>query len=68
MASSNDTTEALEKTPLMFSGVGLNLYYDNANQLLKQRPPLDFLQVHPEHLIQESGGPYQQKLIDLIGF
>ena len=66
MASSNNTSESLEKIPQMCSGVGLNLCHENANELWEQRPPLDFLQVHPEHLIQEPGGPYHQKLIDLI--
>ncbi|NCY14695.1 MAG: DUF692 domain-containing protein, partial [Synechococcaceae bacterium WB8_1A_041] len=57
----------VEKSSPICSGVGLNLCHENANELWEQRPPLDFLQVHPEHLIQEPGGPYHQKLIDLIG-
>lgn len=41
---------------------GLNLCHENAQALADQRPPLDFLQIHPEHLLEERGGAYRQHL------
>lgn len=44
------------------TSAGLNLCHENAEELSIRRPPLDFLQVHPEHLIQERGGRYREQL------
>ena len=47
------------------SSAGLNLCHENAAELFSCRPPLDFLQVHPEHLIQERGGHYRDQVDQL---
>ncbi|MCT0225787.1 DUF692 domain-containing protein [Synechococcus sp. CS-1328] len=41
---------------------GLNLCHENAYELAEQLPQLDFLQIHPEHLLGEPGGVYRQQL------
>ena len=47
------------------ASAGLNLCHENAVELYEQRPALDFIQVHPEHLIQEKGGIYHSQLNEL---
>lgn len=54
-----------QTTKLKPKSVGLNLCHENANELWEQRPDLDFIQIHPEHIIQEPGGSYHNKLIEL---
>lgn len=44
---------------------GLNLCHENAAELVATLPALDFLQVHPEHLLIEKGGEYRQQ-VDLL--
>jgi len=44
---------------------GLNLCHENAEALLNEQPRLDFIQVHPEHLLQEKGGQYRHQLDQL---
>ena len=44
---------------------GLNLCHENAAEVFEQRPELDFIQVHPEHIIQEKGGVYSSQLNEL---
>jgi uncharacterized protein (UPF0276 family) len=41
---------------------GLNLCHENSQELFDQRPNLDFIQIHPEHLLQEQGGTYREHL------
>ena len=38
-------------TGLKRASAGLNLCHENASELFEQRPTLDFIQIHPEHLI-----------------
>ena len=52
-------------TRLKRASAGLNLCHDNASALFKQRPELECLQIHPEHLIQEAGGTYREQLDEL---
>ena len=52
-------------TRLPRATAGLNLCHENAEALWRERPPLDFLQVHPEHLLAELGGTYRDQLDDL---
>lgn len=59
------TTLAPLSTQLPRASAGLNLCHENAAELWQQRPPLDFLQIHPEHLLQEEGGTYRDQLDDL---
>ena len=47
------------------ASAGLNLCHENCEEVWKQRPSLDFLQIHPEHLIQEKGGTYRDHLDEL---
>ena len=47
------------------ASAGLNLCHENADELWRERPELDFLQIHPEHVLQEQGGQYRQQLDDL---
>ncbi|WP_228006974.1 DUF692 domain-containing protein [Cyanobium sp. LEGE 06143] len=44
---------------------GLNLCHENAEELAGVLPPLDFLQIHPEHLLAEQGGTYHDQLQQL---
>jgi len=52
-------------TGLTRASSGLNLCHENAAELFDQRPELDFIQIHPEHLLQEEGGTYRDQLDDL---
>lgn len=52
-------------TGLKRASAGLNLCHENASALFEQRPSLDFIQIHPEHLIQEAGGTYREQLDEL---
>ena len=52
-------------TRLNRASAGLNLCHENAEALFQQRPELDCLQIHPEHLIQEAGGTYRDQLDEL---
>ena len=49
-------------TGLIRASAGLNLCHENADELYNQRPELDFIQIHPEHIIQEEGGTYREQL------
>ena len=49
-------------TGLTRASSGLNLCHENAAELFDQRPELDFIQIHPEHIIQEEGGTYRDQL------
>ena len=49
-------------TGLIRASAGLNLCHENADELYNQRPELDFIQLHPEHIILEEGGTYREKL------
>ena len=42
-------------TELVRASAGLNLCHENAAELYEKRPQLDFIQIHPEHIIQEAG-------------
>ena len=52
-------------TKLTRASAGLNLCHENAEELFEKRPELDFIQIHPEHIIQESGGTYREQLDEL---
>ena len=52
-------------TRLNRASAGVNLCHDNAAALFNQRPELECLQIHPEHLIQEAGGTYRDQLDEL---
>ncbi|PTU00481.1 DUF692 domain-containing protein, partial [Pseudomonas sp. HMWF031] len=62
---STSTSLSPLSTGLARATAGLNLCHENASEVWHQRPPLDFLQIHPEHLIQEEGGTYRDQLDDL---
>ena len=47
------------------ASAGLNLCHENAAELCTTKPELDFIQIHPEHLIQEQGGTYRDQLDEL---
>ena len=49
-------------TGLKRMSAGLNLCHENSQELFDQRPNLDFIQIHPEHLLQEKGGTYREHL------
>lgn len=49
-------------TQLPRASAGLNLCHENAAELFELKPELDFVQIHPEHLIQEKGGIYRDQL------
>jgi len=49
-------------TKLGRATAGLNLCHENAAELFEKRPNLDFIQIHPEHLIQEEAGEYRDQL------
>jgi uncharacterized protein len=49
----NTSTHANTPHVLARDSAGLNLCHENAEELWRERPALDFLQVHPEHLLQE---------------
>lgn len=49
-------------TGLKRMSAGLNLCHENSQELFDQRPNLDFIQIHPEHLLQEQGGTYREHL------
>ena len=49
-------------TQLKQASAGLNLCHENADELFTLKPDLDFIQIHPEHLIQEQGGKYRDQL------
>ena len=49
-------------TKLCRATAGLNLCHENAAELYEKRPSLDFIQIHPEHLIQEEAGEYRDQL------
>ena len=49
-------------TGLKRMSAGLNLCHENSQELFDQRPDLDFIQIHPEHLLQERGGTYREHL------
>ena len=49
-------------TELVRASAGLNLCHENAAELYEKRPQLDFIQIHPEHIIQEEGGTYREQL------
>ena len=49
-------------TGLVRASAGLNLCHENAAELYEKRPQLDFIQIHPEHIIQEEGGTYREQL------
>ena len=49
-------------TGLRRMSAGLNLCHENSQELFDQRPNLDFIQIHPEHLLQEKGGTYREHL------
>ena len=49
-------------TGLKRMSAGLNLCHENSQELFDQRPDLDFIQIHPEHLLQEQGGTYREHL------
>jgi uncharacterized protein (UPF0276 family) len=53
------------KHMLTRASAGLNLCHENAEEIWRERPGLDFLQVHPEHLLQGQGGVYRDQLDDL---
>lgn len=53
------------KQHIQRNSIGLNLCHENADELWRLRPSLDFLQVHPEHLLQENSGTYREQLDDL---
>ena len=50
---------------LLRASAGLNLCHENAEELFNERPDLDFIQIHPEHIIQEKGGTYREQLDEL---
>lgn len=58
------TSVSLEplSTGLLRASSGLNLCHENAAELFEKRPKLDFIQIHPEHIIQETGGTYREQL------
>ena len=58
------TSTALKplSTGLIRASPGLNLCHENADELFNKRPELDFIQIHPEHIIQEEGGTYREQL------
>ncbi|WP_342597193.1 DUF692 family protein [Cyanobacterium aponinum UTEX 3222] len=37
---------------------GLNLCHENAEEFAMTMPSVDFVQVHPEHFLQDLGGNY----------
>ena len=49
-------------TGLIRASAGLNLCHENADEIYNKRPELDFIQIHPEHIIQEEGGTYREQL------
>ena len=49
-------------TTMKRESAGLNLCHENAQELFELKPDLDFIQIHPEHLIQERGGIYRDQL------
>jgi len=61
----NASTPAAQPKTLPRISAGLNVCHENAEELWNQRPKVDFLQVHPEHLLQEQAGEYRTKLDDL---
>jgi uncharacterized protein len=61
----NTSTHANTPHVLARDSAGLNLCHENAEELWRERPALDFLQVHPEHLLQEQAGTYRAQLDDL---
>lgn len=59
----SDTTEDQTGNPgIPRASAGLNLCHENAQELCEILPELDFIQVHPEHIIQERGGAYREQL------
>ena len=44
------------------ASAGLNLCHENAQELCDLLPEIDFLQIHPEHILQERGGNYRDQL------
>ena len=59
--NSSSTLQRLS-TGLKRMSAGLNLCHENSQELFDQRPNLDFIQIHPEHLLQEKGGTYREHL------
>lgn len=52
-------------TGIARASAGLNLCHENAQELFDKRPELDFIQIHPEHVLQEQGGVYRDQLDEL---
>ncbi len=61
-------TTVIKELPTLIhrESVGLNLCRENAEELLELQPDLDFIQVHPEHLMQEEGGVYRSQVDELM--
>ena len=62
MNSSTTLAPQRLSTGLKRMSAGLNLCHENSQELFDQRPNLDFIQIHPEHLLQEKGGAYREHL------